>query len=100
MPRLRPTRRRPLSQPALHLANVPVEQMLLRRHVRPEQRARVHGATPEALPDPGMSEQWNIVDTDTSRIIEICYSARKAQKAQQQWWSLYCHNGGPRTTIR
>ena len=45
-------------------------------------------------------EQWNIVDVDDSRVLEVTYTARKAQKAQKRWYAAYLWSGGPRTTIR
>jgi len=44
-------------------------------------------------------ERWHIVDS-TSRVLEVCYSARKAHRAQKRWHKLWVWHRGPITDIR
>lgn len=47
-----------------------------------------------------MSERWHIVDVIDGRLLEVCYSIRKARREQKHWNDLRVFHGGPRTTIR
>ena len=48
-----------------------------------------------------MSERWHIVDVDNqNRVLEVCYSSRKAQRAQKRWHELWLWQRGPSTAIR
>jgi hypothetical protein len=48
-----------------------------------------------------MSERWHIVDTRAqNRVLQVCCTLRKAQRAQAKWYKLWLWHGGPITTIR
>lgn len=44
-------------------------------------------------------ECWHIVNTSTDHILEVCFSARRAHRAQKRWQKLWLWSNGPRTTI-
>jgi hypothetical protein len=47
-----------------------------------------------------MSEVWHIKDTFDGKILEVCRTARKAQRAQARWHKLWLWKRGPLTTVR
>lgn len=47
-----------------------------------------------------MSERWHVVDTFDSRVLEVCWTPRQAQRAQKRWHKAFVWDGGPNTTIR
>lgn len=47
-----------------------------------------------------MSEYWHIKDEFDGKILEVCRSARQAQRAQRRWYKAYLWSGGPKTTVR
>lgn len=48
-----------------------------------------------------MAERWHIVDVYAqNRVLQVCYTERKAQRAQRKWHKLWVWHDGPKTTVR